>query len=168
MLIMKFFLLCATLICATFSTVTGKIYKITEEDEALQYAQEMGKAVAYVFGWSSWAPLVAAREAAIINANSYFVVISVGFNSEFYQNASPLVASQIESIKKVLVSPQVIVVSNDGNKFLGHVSKANTAKKVAYSDVKKAVDAYLEDRTLPKQPTDLIWYITKKGTYYTK
>lgn len=163
---MKSVFLLTLLLALTPFSISANPYKIAQEDQAFAEAQEQGKTVAYVFGWTGWGPLIAAREAALTNAQKKCIVISVGFNAEFYKNASPLVSSQIAaSSKNILISPQVIIVSDDGNQIIANVRGSQTADKSGFQAAFQAVDDFLEEGTLMKQPTNLTWYIDTKGSH---
>jgi len=137
----------------------AKTYSITEEDKAFAEAKQKNKAIAYVVAWDGWAPLVAAREAALKIANSEFIVIAGKFNANYYKHASPLVASQFKvSSKNTLLTPQVIVVSEDGLNLIGSIAGPAATEKKNYKSLTTAVDSYFEDGTLMTQPRLLKFY----------
>lgn len=102
--------------------------------------------------------------AAFKNAKENFVVISTGFDSAFYKNGSPLVATKIETISNVYVMPQVIVTSADGNTFLGRISGAESGKIDNHIVIKEIGEKFLESGIAPKQPTSFKWYVSERGS----
>ncbi len=71
------------------------------------------------------------------------------------------------SAKGLMLTPQVIVTSPDGNTILGSLAGSAAGKSGNYKVITDAVDSFLEGGEAPKQPTIFKWYVNESGFYKT-